>query len=100
MHRGYLCLSLLTPAAAAALAPATASGEVIATSRGSGADAEVRDHQPATNLGASTELATRILDNFPEGHASDINDRFSAMYLKFDLAGADLLAAEPASVRL
>ena len=35
--------------------------------QGLGADAEVRDHQPATNFGASTELATRILDNFAAG---------------------------------
>jgi hypothetical protein len=72
---------------------------VIATSKGSGADAEVRDHQPATNLGTSTELATRILDNSAPG-ASDLNDRFSAMYLKFDITGQTAFANQTTSVRL
>jgi hypothetical protein len=80
------------------LAPA-ASAVVIATSKGAGADAEVRDHQPATNLGASTELATRILDNYPPG-ASDLNDRFSAMYMKFDITGQTAFANQSTSVRL
>jgi hypothetical protein len=80
------------------LAPA-ASAVVIATSKGAGADAEVRDHQPTTNLGASIELATRILDNFPAG-ASDGNDRFSAMYMKFDITGQTAFANQTTSVRL
>jgi hypothetical protein len=65
----------------------------IATSKGVGADAEVRDHQPSTNFGASTELASRILDNVPAGDAIDGNDRFSAMYLKFDITGQSYPAA-------
>jgi hypothetical protein len=72
----------------------------IATSKGIGADAEVRDHQPTTNLGASTELATRIVDNFPVGNASDGNDRFSAMYLKFDITGLSPTASNSTTVRL
>ncbi|HEX2473799.1 MAG TPA: hypothetical protein VHK01_03570, partial [Lacipirellulaceae bacterium] len=76
-----------------------ASAVVIATSKGSGADAEVRDHQPATNLGVSTELATRIVDNSAPG-ASDANDRFSAMYMKFDITGQTAFANQTTSVRL
>jgi len=96
VHR--LCfslLALLAPAAAASAAPL-----FIPTNFGVGADAEVRDHQPTTNFGASTELATRIVDNFPLGHANDGNDRFSAMYLKFDLTGAALGATDTAFLRM
>jgi hypothetical protein len=96
VHR--LCFSLLAlfaPAAAATAAPL-----FIPTNFGVGADAEVRDHQPTTNLGASTELATRIVDNFPVGHANDGTDRFSAMYLKFDLTGATLGATDTAFLRM
>jgi hypothetical protein len=82
------------------LMPATsARAVVIATSKGIGADAEVRDHTPSTNLGASTEMATRIVDNFPAG-ASDGTDRFSAMYMKFDIAGQSAFANQTTSVRL
>jgi hypothetical protein len=77
-----------------------ADAVIIATSQGIGADAEVRDHQPSTNFGASTELASRIVDNFPAGHATDGNDRFSAMYLKFDITGQTALPAQQTSVRL
>jgi hypothetical protein len=94
LHR--LCLSLL---ALGALAPAGRAA-IIATSKGAGADAEVRDHQPTTNFGASTELASRIVDNFPFGHANDGNDRFSAMYLKFDITGQTALPNQTASVRM
>ena len=84
----------------AAVIADTAQGVVIATSMGVGADAEVRDHQPTTNFGASTELGTRIVDNLPFGNANDGNDRFSAMYLKFDIAGQSSLPNPTASVRL
>jgi hypothetical protein len=77
----------------------SAQAVVIATSKGNGADAEVRDHQPATPLGASTELATRILDNSAPG-ASDSLDRFSAMYMKFDITGQTSFANQTTSVRL
>jgi hypothetical protein len=71
----------------------------IPTNVGNGADAEVRDHQPTTNFGASTELATRIVNNFPAG-ASDGNDRCSAMYTRFDLAGQTIPANFTAAFRL
>ena len=93
-----ICIIAIAISIAFPLAPA-ASAVVIATSKGAGADAEVRDHQPATNLGASTELATRILDNFPAG-ASDVNDRFSAMYMKFDITGQFDVPNQATSVRL
>ncbi len=92
------CIVALAISIAGPLAPA-AGAVVIATSKGAGADAEVRDHQPATNLGASTELATRILDNFPPG-ASDVNDRFSAMYMKFDITGQFDVPNQTTAVRL
>jgi hypothetical protein len=87
---GALCL----------LAPA-ADASIIATSKGIGADAEVRDHQGTSNFGSSTELATRILDDRdgPLG-AGDGSDRFSAMYLKFDLAGETTLPNMSTFVRL
>jgi hypothetical protein len=90
--------SILAAAAAAWSSPAQAV--IIATSKGIGADAEVRDHQPTTNFGASTELATRIVDNFPLGHANDGSDRFSAMYLKFDLTGLPPTPVPTTKVRL
>jgi hypothetical protein len=92
------CTCILAISIAFPLAPA-ASAVVIATSKGAGADAEVRDHQPTTNFGDATELATRILDNVPSG-ASDLNDRFSAMYMKFDITGQTAFANQTTSVRL
>lgn len=78
----------------------SADAVVIATSNGLGADAEVRDHQPTTNFGASTELGTRIIDNFPLGDANDGNDRFSATHLKFDITGRGSLPNPTAAIRL
>jgi hypothetical protein len=98
MKASRTCIIALAVSIAFQLAPA-ASAVVIATSKGAGADAEVRDHQPAMNLGVATELATRILDNVPPG-ASDINDRFSAMYMKFDITGQTAFANQTTSVRL
>jgi hypothetical protein len=97
VHR--LGISLLALGAVIALAPA-ATAAIIATSKGIGADAEVRDHQPTTNFGASTELATRIVDNHPLGGASDGSDRFSAMYMKFDITGQTALPNQTTSVRM
>ena len=93
-------LGLVVPALVAIAPVGAVSAAVIPTSFGVGADAEVRDHQPLTNFGASTELASRIVDNFPFGHASDGTDRFSAMYMKFDLTGSTLPAGEQAQVRM
>jgi len=97
VRRQYL--RLFVPALVA-LAPAGAFATIIPTSFGIGADAEVRDHQPTTNFGASTELATRVVDTFPTGHASDGSDRLSLMYLKFDLTGSSLPVDGQARVRL
>jgi hypothetical protein len=72
----------------------------IPTNTGNGADAEVRDHQPTTNFGASTELASRILDNFPIGHANEGSDRCSAIYTRFDLAGETIPTNSVAAFRL
>jgi hypothetical protein len=99
MKRHLVPAYFLAFTAFAAFAPA-AEAVVIATSKGLGADAEVRDHQPTTNFGPSTELATRIVDNFPLGHANDGNDRFSAMYLKFDISEVEVLPNQSAAVRL
>jgi hypothetical protein len=99
LHR-WSSASLALIACGAIASYANAAIFKIATSKGIGADAEVRDHQPLTNFGASTELATRIVDNFPLGNASDGNDRFSAMYLKFDITGLSPTASNTTSVRL
>ncbi len=101
LHRGFrACLALVACGAIASYA--NAATIKIATSKGIGADAEVRDHQPTTNFGSSTELATRIVDNFPVGNTSDGSDRFSAMYLKFDITGlaAPATPSNSTSVRL
>lgn len=86
MKRQHVWFSLFMAGALFPLAP-TAEAVIIATSKGIGADAEVRDHQGTTNFGASTELASRILDNAPALTPGDGSDRFSAMYLKFDITG-------------
>jgi hypothetical protein len=57
------------------------------TNFGVGADAEVRESQPTTNRGTSSELATRVRNDFPLGDPNDGSDHNSAMYLKFDLSG-------------
>src|SRR6188472_3410304 len=89
------CRHLLSAAVLTTTMPIAAEAAVIPTNFGIGADAEVRDHQPTTNFGASTELATRIVDNFPQGHANDGNDRFSAIYMRFDLTGGETMALPP-----
>ncbi len=73
---------------------------VIPTNFGVGADAEVRDHQPTTNFGASTELASRVQSLLPLGDPNDGSDRHSAMYLKFDLSGLTPADAVGARVQL
>jgi hypothetical protein len=97
--RGF---SLSIPACALALfnLALAARADWIPTNVGNGADAEVRDHQPTTNFGASTELGTRIVNSFPAGHASDVTDRFSAMYTRFDLAGQTIPTNLSAAFRL
>ena len=93
-------LGVIFPAIAV-IAPASQVGAaVIPTSFGVGADAEVRDHQPTSNLGLGNELASRIVDNYPTGHVNDSSDRFSAIYLKFDLTGSTLGEGGTTAVRL
>lgn len=75
-------------------------GAVIPTSFGVGADAEVREEAPTTNRGSSNEIATRIVDDWPLGHANDGNDRNSFIYLKFDISGQPLLGSKKTAVRL
>ena len=74
---------------AAAFSPA-AYAEWIPTNKGIGADAEVREFAPTTNLGASTEIASRVRNDFIAGNASDGSDRNSAIYTKFDLSDVEL----------
>jgi len=62
----------------------------IPTNRGVGADAEIRESNPTQNRGTSTELASRVRNDFPLGDPNDGSDRNSAMYTKFDLSGLDI----------
>lgn len=84
-----LCPFILVCAFALILGATAARADWIPTNFGTGADAEIRDHQPSTNFGASTEIATRILNAQPPG-GTDVTDRFSAMYTRFDLSGVPL----------
>ena len=78
----------------------TAQAVIIPTSFGVGADAEVREEAPTTNRGASNEIASRIVDNWPTGDANDGADRNSLIYLKFDLTGQGLLNGSTTSLRM
>lgn len=73
----------------AALAmPTAAFGDVwVPTNYGNGADAEVRESAPTQNRGSSTEIASRILNNWTLGNANDGSDRNSAIYMRIDLTG-------------
>jgi hypothetical protein len=62
--------------------------EWIPTNAGVGADAEVRESDLTQNRGTSTEIATRIKNSSIAGNPDDGSDRNSAIYTKFDLAGA------------
>lgn len=68
------------------LAP-VANAQWIPTNYGAGADAEVRESDPTQNRGSSTELASRVRNDFIAGDPNDGSDRNSLMYTKFDLAG-------------
>jgi hypothetical protein len=84
MNCHYLkCASI----AFATLATTTiALGDVwVPTNYGIGADAEVREFQPVNNFGASTEIASRIRNDFIAGNPNDSSDRNSAIYIKIDL---------------
>jgi hypothetical protein len=84
---------------ALALAPA-ARAALIPTNFGAGADAEVREEAPTTNRGSNSEIASRIIDNFPAGHANDGNDRNSLFYLKFDITGQGPLGDQTTAIQL
>jgi hypothetical protein len=71
----------------------------IPTNVGNGADVEVRDHQPTTNFGPSTEIAVRVRNDFPPG-ANDGNDRYSLIYTRFDLTGQTIPPEFSAAFRL
>jgi hypothetical protein len=95
---GLLSGAVLTAAMAVGVSSsAQASVLVIPTNYGVGADAEVRDHQPTTNFGMGTELATRILNARPADDPNDTQDRFSVMFLRFDLSqlSPGLMAQNP-----
>jgi hypothetical protein len=82
---------ILTLGLAAMLVASTAHGAFFTpTNYGIGADAEVRDHQIATNFGASTELASRVRNDFVSGSPNDGNDRDSAIYVKIDLTNRQM----------
>jgi hypothetical protein len=84
------CTRLLTLLLVGAFgAPATAAFWV-PTNYGVGADAEVREFQPLTNLGASTEIASRVRNDSIAGSAGDSNDRNSSIYMKIDLTDRQL----------
>lgn len=70
------------------LAPLYVSADWIPTNFGVGADSEVRESNPTQNRGTSTELGTRIRNDFIAGGQDDGNDRNSVIYTKFDLTGA------------
>lgn len=74
--------------AAAVCAPGSAEAAFwLPTNVGIGADAEVRESNPTQNRGASTEIASRVLNNFTLGNPNDNIDRNSAIYTKFDITG-------------
>lgn len=81
------CTQLMAALFTAALIAPAARGLWIPTNFGVGADAEVRESNPLVNLGASTEIASRVRNDFTLGSVSDGSDRNSAIYTKFDLTG-------------
>ncbi|HNO77710.1 MAG TPA: hypothetical protein PKN33_06575 [Phycisphaerae bacterium] len=72
------------------LVASSARGDWIPTNFGIGADAEVRESNPTQNRGSSTEIASRVKNDFISGNPNDGNDRNSAIYTKFDLSGIDI----------
>jgi hypothetical protein len=59
-----------------------------------GADAEVRESNPTQNRGDSTEIASRVRNDFIAGAPNAGGDRNSAIYTMFDLSGT----AAPADI--
>lgn len=80
------CSHLLTALFAAALFAPAAHGDMwVPTNYGIGADAEVRESNPTQNRGDSTEIASRVRNDFISGNANDGSDRNSAIYVRIDL---------------
>ncbi|QDU89761.1 hypothetical protein Pla175_31560 [Pirellulimonas nuda] len=76
---------LLSLALAGAICAPASAAMWTPTNYGVGADAEVREFQPTNNLGASTEIASRVRNNEIAGSPNDGNDRNSSIYVKIDL---------------
>lgn len=58
----------------------------VPTNRGVGADAEIRESNINQNRGDSTEIASRVRNDFIAGDENDGSDRNSAIYTKFDVS--------------
>lgn len=92
---------LLSTLLATALAAPTAHGAFwVPTNVGIGADAEVRESNPTQNRGTSTEIASRVRNDFIAGSPDDGADRNSAFYTKFDVDGMELPADGHTAFRL
>lgn len=94
-HAAVLACALGATATAAFAAPV-----YLPTNIGNGADAEVRESTPTQNRGASTELATRVLDLWLPSSQNDVNDRNSVIYLQFDLAALDAFSTTGSILRM
>ncbi len=94
LYRSYLCLL------AVAVFALRANAVVIPTNFGIGADAEVRESNPTQNRGDSTELGSRVLNDFLLGSANDGSDRNSAIYTRFDLSAVSGLPTAETAFRM
>lgn len=92
---GLLELLLVSASIAAPTVPIQ-----IPTNFGNGADCEVRESNPLQNRGTSTEIASRVRNDFVAGDASDSGDRQSLIYTRFDLSGSTLPASYATAFRL
>lgn len=82
--RGSIALAVATTLASAA------DAQWIPTNVGAGADAEVRESAPTQNRGNSTEIASRVKNDFVPPDPNDGGDRNSLFYVRIDLAGVTL----------
>lgn len=85
-------LALGFTALAVAAPTYTEAGLWLPTNVGNGADAEVRESNPVQNRGSSTEIGSRVKNEFIAGDPNDGADRNSAIYTKFDLTGQSMPA--------
>ncbi|MEQ8848929.1 PEP-CTERM sorting domain-containing protein [Botrimarina sp.] len=86
--------------AGAICASASAAPIWVPTNFGAGADAEVRESNFSQNRGGSTEIASRIADNFPAGDGNDGSDRNSLIYVKIDLSETVAVPAGGSAFRM